>query len=510
VKYNIGTMEVSAEHLRFILGLKLKQLRQGKGFTLKDLAERTGLSISYLSEIEKGKKYPKPEKMIRVAGALGVSFDEVVSVKVDDSLNPLTAILDSALLKEFPFEFFGIVPQDVLNLVTDSPQEAGALIRALLEIARSYDMQVEQFLFAALRSYQKMNHNYFEDLEEAAGRFRSEQEWPVKHSLPLNSLKSVLKKDYGLVIDETTLQRYKDLKSFRSIWVDSIPPRLLLNPHLLPSQKAFVIATEIGYRYLHLRERTVTSSWLHVNSFQEVLNNFKASYFAGALLIQRELLQKELSEFFRNQRWNADAFLSMLHRFGTTPEMFGYRLSQLLPKLFGLQEMFYLRFFHTAGTSDFQLTKELNMSRTLAPYGIGLNEHYCRRWLAIRLLKELAKKQKSGSKDQLLAGAQRMRFLESDAEYFVITMARPLVLTEKTNSSITLGFLLNDAFRDTVRFWDDPAIPRVLVHETCERCGLTEAECQDRVAPPVLYQKEQIHKTREKVLQQLIHDLKGS
>jgi hypothetical protein len=103
-----------------------------------------------------------------------------------------------------------------------------------------------------------------------------------------------------------------------------------------------------------------------------------------------------------------------------------------------------------------------------------------------------------------------MRFLESDVEYFVITLARPLVLTEKTNSSITLGFLLNDSFRETVRFWDDPAIPRVLVNETCERCGLSEAECQDRVAPPILYQKDQVRKTREKVLQQLLHDLKRS
>lgn len=502
-------MDVSAEHLRFILGLKLRQLRQDNALTLKELAGRTGLSISYLSEIEKGKKYPKPEKMIRIAGALGVSFDDVVSAKVDESLNPLTAILDSDVLKEFPFEFFGIVPRDVLNLVTESPQEAGALIRTLLEIARSYDMRVEQFLFAALRSYQKMNHNYFEDLEEAAGRFRSERNWPVKQALPLSRVKAALKEEYGLVVDETTMTKYGDLRSFRSVWVDSQPPRLLLNPRLLSSQKAFLIAAEIGYRYLRLRERTVTSSWLQVNSFQEVLNNFKASYFAGALLIQKEWMQKELTEFFRNQQWSADAFLHILHRFGTTPEMFGYRLSQLLPNIFGLQEMFYLRFFHTVGTDQFQLTKELNMSRALAPYGIGLNEHYCRRWLAIRLLKDLARKQKTGGKDLQLAGAQRMRFLDSDVEFFVITMARPLILTEKTNSSITLGFLLNDAFREAVRFWDDPAIPRVLVHETCERCGLSEAECRDRVAPPTLYQKDQMRKTQEKALQQLLHDLKG-
>jgi transcriptional regulator with XRE-family HTH domain len=503
-------MDVSAENLRFILGLKLKQLRQEKNLNLKELAAKTDLSISYLSEIEKGKKYPKPEKLIRIAAALGTSFDEVVSAKMDDALNPLAAILDSAVLKEFPFEFFGIAPQDVLNLVTDSPQEAGALVRTLLEISRSYDMRVEQFLLAALRSYQKMNRNYFPEIEEAALRFRSERKWPAKRSLVFNRLKEVLKEEYGVVSDETMLSRYSELKGFRSILVDSDTPRLLLNPRLLSSQKAFQVASEIGYRYLQLRERTTTSSWLQVNSFQEVLNNFKASYFSGALLIEKDFMEKELSEFFKNQRWNEKAFLNMLHRFGATPEMFGYRLSQLLPALFGLQEMFYLRFFHKSGSDDFELTKELNMSRALAPYGIGLNEHYCRRWLSIRLLKDLARRQRRAGKEHLLAGAQRMRFLASDVEFFVITLARPLILTDKTNSSITLGFLLNDSFRETVRFWDDPGIPRVLVNETCERCGLSEAECNERVAPPLIYQKEQIHKTREKVLQQLVHDLKGS
>lgn len=504
--YNVD-MEVNAENLRFILGLKLKQLRTEKGLSLKQLAEKTGLSISYLSEIEKGKKYPKPEKLIHLAQAFEVSFDSVVSPKVDDSLNPLTAFLDSQVIKEFPFQFFGIVPHDILNLVTHSPQEAGALIRTLLEVARSYDMRVEHFLFAALRSFQQIHNNYFEDLEAAAAAFRAERQWPAQYSISLAKLKSVLKSEFGILVDETTLPRYQDLNGFRSIWADTDPPRLLLNPRLLPSQKAFLMGREIGYRRLNLKEHAVTSSWLQVDSFEKVLNNFKASYFSGALLIHRELLQQELTKFFRNERWNVETFLNMLNRFGATPEMFGYRLSQLLPGVFGLREMFYLRFSHEAGTDRFQLTKELNMSPVLVPHGIGLNEQYCRRWLSIRMLKDLAKTQKRGAKNLPMAGAQRMHFMDSEADFFAMTMARPLALTEKTNSSITLGFLMNDAFRETVRFWDDPSIPKALVHETCERCGLTEAECRERVAPPVLHRKQQNQRVREKALQQLLNDL---
>ena len=38
-----------------------------KGFGLKQLAALTGLSASYINEIEKGKKYPKAEKIMMLA-----------------------------------------------------------------------------------------------------------------------------------------------------------------------------------------------------------------------------------------------------------------------------------------------------------------------------------------------------------------------------------------------------------------------------------------------------------
>jgi hypothetical protein len=369
-------------------------------------------------------------------------------------------------------------------------------------------MRVEHFLFAALRSYQKMHQNYFADLETAATKFVHAQRWKIAPPLAMEKLKAVLADQYHYILDETTLGRFAELQGFRSIWLAGKPPRLLLNPKLLPAQKAFVLGREIGYLYLGLQERAVTSSWLKVESFEQVLNNYKASYFAGALFINRDLLQKDLAGFFRNEKWDGEKFLALMRRYDATPEMFLYRLSQLMPKLFDLQEMFYLRFNNETGSDIYRLTKELNVSRMLVPHGIGLNEHYCRRWLSVSLLKDLAKKQKQGKAKAPLVAAQRSRFLESEAEFFVITLARSLALTEGTNSSISLGFLINDTFKNTVRFWDDPAVPRVDVNETCERCGLSEAQCRDRVAPPTIYRKQQEQKTREEVLHRLMQEMK--
>ena len=49
-------------NLRYIFGMRFRCFRQEKGFGLKQFAALTGLSASYINEIENGKKYPKAEK----------------------------------------------------------------------------------------------------------------------------------------------------------------------------------------------------------------------------------------------------------------------------------------------------------------------------------------------------------------------------------------------------------------------------------------------------------------
>ena len=116
---------LDAGQLKFILGIKLRNLRQAKRLSLKELARRAGLSISYLSEIEKGKKYPKPEKLLKLSRALGVTFDELVSLKVQEELGPLRDVFSSDFVREFPFELFGLQAENFLSLVRRRPTRRG-------------------------------------------------------------------------------------------------------------------------------------------------------------------------------------------------------------------------------------------------------------------------------------------------------------------------------------------------------------------------------------------------
>ncbi len=383
-------------------------------------------------------------------------------------------------------------------------------------------MHVEQFLLAALRSYQQMSSNYFEDLEAAAIRFRAERGWTGGEVPTEEALRAVLEGELGYRIDTDTLPGHPDLAGFRSVYLAGSgagsPPRLLVNGRLMPSQRRFILGREIGYRYLGLTARAVTSSWIRVESFDEVLNNFSASYFAGALLIDRDRLVADLAGLFAAPRFRGEAVVECMRRYDATPETFFHRLTELLPRFFGLDELFFLRFSEDAATGRVHLTKSLNISRVPVPHGVGLHETYCRRWPALQLLARMAgeiyRAPKPAGKRRgaapprppkpPLVAAQRSQFLDAGAEFFVLAMARPLALARGAGSSVALGLLLDDRFRQTVRFADDPAVPRVLVNLTCERCPLSEEECAERAAPPTVYRDLEAQARKERALAELL------
>ena len=53
------------------LGMSLRGLRKAFGMTLKQLAEQTGLSISYLSDMERGRNCPSVKTLKKIAAAYG-------------------------------------------------------------------------------------------------------------------------------------------------------------------------------------------------------------------------------------------------------------------------------------------------------------------------------------------------------------------------------------------------------------------------------------------------------
>jgi len=69
---------------RHVVGDQLRRRRHERGETLADVAERAGVSVQYLSEIERGLKEPSSEILSAVGGALGASLLELTSGVADE------------------------------------------------------------------------------------------------------------------------------------------------------------------------------------------------------------------------------------------------------------------------------------------------------------------------------------------------------------------------------------------------------------------------------------------
>ena len=488
--------------VNIIFGMKVRQARLEAGLTLTDLARQAEMSPSYLTEIEKGRKYPRADKILKMAEALGKPYDDLVSIRLAPSLRQLESTLSSSTMQRFPFEEFGLEPADVLGLITREPERASALLHAVVEIARRYDLREEEFLRAALRSYLEMHENYFPDLEEAALAFSTE--FGPRYgfdaaALPtLDALAAILRQEYGYSIDDQALANTAELRAYRSLLLPGRRPQLFINSRLYARQVKFILAREIGYRTLGLKERSLLSTPDRVDSFQQLLNDARAAYFGGALLMPRARVLADLQAFFALPAWDPAPFSAMLTTYEVTPEMLLYRFSELIPEFFGIK-LHFLRFHHTTGTDEYHLVRHLNMNQLLVPSGIGLFEHHCRRWLSIRLLPGPP----GAAADPLPVGIQLSEFLSTQEQFLCLGFGRRMVLSPQVASSVIIGFRVDADLRQTIRFLEDPQIPHDIIHETCERCPLTPEQCALRAAPPALLAARHEQMARKLALSQL-------
>ncbi|WP_165768217.1 helix-turn-helix domain-containing protein [Hymenobacter amundsenii] len=487
--------------VRLIFGLKLRELRQERGFTPAELAKVCDVSVSYLNEIEKGKKYPKADKILSLSKALEVSYDQLVSLTLPRRLEPISELLQSDLLKEFPLEMFGLDPLRIVELIANAPAKMNAFISTLFEIARNYEMRQEHFFLAALRSFQEMHDNYFEELEQDVRTFSVEHGLAAPAPLDRRRLEQVLTEKYGYTLDRTGLSDYAHLGRLRSVFQPK-SKRLLLRPGLSGAQEGFVLGREVAFNYAGLKERPYVNASFPVHSFEEVLNNFKASYFAGALLMEEETLVRDLTGFFNAKKWEPALLLDLLARYDVSPEMFMQRITNLLPRHFGIQSLFFLRFDQANSAADYKLTKELHLSRLHNPHGNELHEHYCRRWISLRLLAEL-RQQPAAEAPSFTLGAQRSRYPNGD-EYLCLTLARAGTATEPA-VSVTVGLLCDENLRQKVRFLDDPAIVVKDVNETCERC--TIPDCEVRAAAPLEVERRQRQQELQAAVAALVNEV---
>ncbi len=488
-------MASDSAFIKTVFGLKMKQFRQKKNYSLQDLATLTGVSKSYLNEIENGKKYPKHDKIATLALALNCSYDDLVSTKLDKNLAPIAEIIQSDFFKEIPLELFGINKTNLISIISDAPKKVTAFINTLIEISKNYNLSKERFYFAVVRSFQELYDNYFPEIEEKAKNYIFENGISSKPSS--GEFEAILKTQFEYEIRSLNLEQYGASGKLRSLYIPE-KKLLLLNELLDEDQKTFILAKEIGFNILHLNPRPNTYSWLDFTNFEELVNNYYASYFAGCLLIRKDLLSSKINEFFQNTEWNPEVFGRIIQDFTNSPETFYYRLTNILPQELGIKDLFYLCFTKKKNSDKIQILKELHLNQQQAPHANATNEHYCRRWIAVKNLSNLRE-------NEQLTDAQISHYKDSGLTYLVISTSQKNPFSDGTNRSYCVGILLNSNSLKKIKFAKSDQIKSINVGVTCEFCSIPD--CEVRQAPPLRLEKELFNEQMKKSIQAIRNEM---
>ena len=120
-----------------VIGERLRQLREKKGFSQGDIEERTGLLRCYISRVENGHTVPSLETLERFAGALELALHEIfytgeeLAAGATPNLTPRQSLEEVAGSAELtPEDSFILKFKGLLNGIADCDR------KVLLVVAR--------------------------------------------------------------------------------------------------------------------------------------------------------------------------------------------------------------------------------------------------------------------------------------------------------------------------------------------------------------------------------------
>ena len=112
---------MDGQEVRVALAKNIKAFRANRNWSQADLAEKTGLSIVYLSDIERGNKWPYLDTLVKLANAF--------KVEVYELLKPENVMLPSAnaILSKYTQEVTDILMKNLKTAEKNVTQSLAAL-----------------------------------------------------------------------------------------------------------------------------------------------------------------------------------------------------------------------------------------------------------------------------------------------------------------------------------------------------------------------------------------------
>lgn len=310
------------------LGAKLRRLRRDRGWTQIEMADRLGVSASYLNLIEHNRRKVTASLLLQMVQVFNLPLAELA----EDEESPLIANLLEALGDDL-FEAYDLTNTDVKELVAASPNMARALVglydayrRARADVESYAERFAEEDRLAIgaspveiVSEFLQSRSNHFQDLEEEAERVRREIGIVATHSP--DPFVAYLKAAHGVRV------------AFLSpAEAEGVPRRFVeaagvleIDERLPPTSRAFQVARQIAQLSAgSVIRMLVQESGLkqHSETVVALAEDALAKYFAAALLMPYDDMLKAAE----GVRYDVEL---LMNRFGVSFEQACHRLTTL-------------------------------------------------------------------------------------------------------------------------------------------------------------------------------------
>ncbi len=345
------------------MGVRLKRLREERRLTQAALADKLGISLSYLNQMENNQRPITVAVLLALNSAFGLDlqmFSEGDEARLVSDLREalsdpsLGETIATAELREIALNM-PAVGRALVGLHRKSRQaieQAAGLAARLGEDRQANAAILPSTPFEEVRDFFYANRNYIGELDEAAETISRRINLQAGQAAP--ALASHLENDLGvkLVIDGVD-----DLPSGTQRWFDTSTKTLHLSPRLRPGQQAFQLGTQIAMLSLDRELRSlVDKAGLTSSEARGLARIGLANYFAGALILPYSLFLEQAEQ----RRYDVEL---LGHLFDVGFETICHRLSTLQrPNARGIP-FFFIRVDRAGNISKRQSATDFHFSR---------------------------------------------------------------------------------------------------------------------------------------------------
>jgi predicted transcriptional regulator/DNA-binding XRE family transcriptional regulator len=308
-----------------LLGAKIRRLRQERKLTQMQMAERLGISASYLNLIEHDERPMTVALLLK----LGQTFDVDLQELSDDSERRLAASLRE-VFADAALGGGAVQPEEIGRMIAAAPKAARGVVdlyrawRAAREDAQAISIDLpsgrtQRIVLPAeeARDFFESRANHFADIEEAAETIW--RDGNLSHSGLSHQLASRLTSRHGISVETATLDTMGGaLRRF-----DASARKLVLSEALPLASRHFHLAYQLGL--IEARDAIDTlirAAKLSTPEGETLCRVGLVNYFAAAV----QMPYAAYVAAARAARYDLDI---LMHRFGVSFEQAAQRLSSL-------------------------------------------------------------------------------------------------------------------------------------------------------------------------------------